>query len=100
MTQSLEDLKKKAREEFAPYLTNNLDDFYYRVPHDTMRIVLNTIIEQVYHARTEEVVKIAEGIKKAVLVEDLKMGDIDELEKENYNQALTDLIANITKRTN
>lgn len=50
---------------------------------------IDTLIEQVYHARTEEVKRIAGGMKKIVV-----LGRYPD-EHKVYNQALADLIATL-----
>lgn len=65
MIQTLEEMKKKAREEFDecfPYIDGN--NGFGELDH--VKDFVDEIIEQVYNARTEEVVKII----KALLTEE------------------------------
>lgn len=85
MTQSLEDLKKKYGDRLV------MDMSWINRPDYAKYIY--TLIEQVYHARTEEVVKIAGGIRPK---------DIEPRQHNSYNDGkrdfADDFIATLTPK--
>lgn len=104
MTQSLEVMKRKARDKFwlSPNMAFQKQGFFDSQIEDVNKD-LDTLIELVYNARTQEVVGIAEGMKIKDIVprRELLPNDLYPIAlKNNYNKALTDLIATLTKISN
>ncbi len=65
---------------------------------DWLRTTLENIYEAGYHARTEEVVKIAEGMKKNNSAYEQRDKPRAMWADVGYDQALTDLIAALTPK--
>lgn len=106
MTQSLQEWKKKAREEYAEKV--NCGEVYGLVGKEYVDVTeyhydfIDTLIEQVWNARGEEVMEIAEGMEQENNYS-TAYGDWtperaieEEAKTQGYNQALTDLIATLT----